>query len=100
MIPGLSGLQDKVNKNPNMQNMMKKNIAIIDSMTRIERKTPKVLNYSRKQRIAKGSGTTLQNINALLKQYEEMAKMMKKFSGKGGLSNMANIQDLMKNLKP
>jgi signal recognition particle subunit SRP54 len=53
--------------------------AIINSMTPEERKNPKILNASRKRRIAKGSGTSVQDINKLLKNYEEMKKMMKMF---------------------
>jgi signal recognition particle subunit SRP54 len=53
--------------------------SIINSMTPEERKNPKILNASRKRRIAKGSGTSVQDINKLLKNYEEMKKMMKMF---------------------
>ncbi|MCL2567778.1 MAG: signal recognition particle protein [Alphaproteobacteria bacterium] len=80
MIPGLSGLSDKI-KNGIDENSFKKHVAIIDSMTPFERKKPDILNFSRKKRIAQGSGTTLQDINVLLKQYENMAKMFKKFRG-------------------
>jgi signal recognition particle subunit SRP54 len=55
--------------------------AIIDSMTPLERQRPPVLNASRKRRIARGSGTTVQEINQLLKQYRMMQKMMKKVKG-------------------
>jgi signal recognition particle subunit SRP54 len=51
--------------------------AIILSMTPAERKNPKILNGSRRKRIARGSGTTVQEVNQLLKQYEQMNKMMK-----------------------
>lgn len=51
--------------------------AIINSMTMQERKNPEIINGSRRQRIAKGSGTTLQEVNRLLKQFEETRKMMK-----------------------
>ncbi|MDK2840455.1 MAG: signal recognition particle subunit, partial [Thermosipho sp. (in: thermotogales)] len=53
--------------------------AIINSMTPEERRNPKILNASRKKRIAKGSGTSVQEVNKLLKNYEEMKKMMKIF---------------------
>ena len=56
--------------------------AIILSMTVKERQNPQIINYSRKQRIANGSGTTLQEVNGLLKQFEQMKKMMKQFSKK------------------
>jgi len=55
--------------------------AIIDSMTQEERRNPAVLNGSRKKRIAAGSGRTIQEVNRLLKQFEEMRKMMKNFTG-------------------
>ncbi len=80
MIPGLSGLTDKLKGGMN-DNIIKKNVAIIDSMTPKERKKPALLNFSRKKRIAQGSGTTLQDINILLKQFEGMSKMFKKFKG-------------------
>ena len=63
-------------------------IAIIDSMTRKERSDPKIINGSRKKRIASGSGTKIQEINKLLKQFNQMQKMMKKFSNKGGISHI------------
>ncbi len=62
--------------------------AIIDSMTRKERRDPTVINGSRKKRIATGSGTQIQDINKLLKQFRQMQKMMKKMKGKGGMANI------------
>jgi len=62
--------------------------AIISSMTKAERKTPKLLNASRKKRIAAGSGTSVQEINKLIKAHRQMADMMKKM-GKGGMKGMA-----------
>ncbi len=61
---------------------------IIDSMTRHERRFPDVINGSRKQRIAKGSGTHVPDINRLLKQHKQMQKMMKKVTKKGGMQKM------------
>ena len=61
---------------------------IIDSMTPHERRFPDVVNSSRKQRIARGSGTTVIDVNRMLKQHRQMQKMMKKFGRKGGLQNM------------
>ncbi|HKA37690.1 MAG TPA: signal recognition particle protein, partial [Thermoanaerobaculia bacterium] len=57
--------------------------AIIDSMTREERQYPQILNGSRKKRIASGSGTSVPEINRLIKQYQQMRKLMK-IAGKGG----------------
>ena len=59
--------------------------AIIQSMTKAERHNPAILNGSRKRRIAIGSGRTIQEVNRLLKQFEEMRKMMKGFTGGGGM---------------
>ncbi|HRK74941.1 MAG TPA: signal recognition particle protein, partial [Rhodothermales bacterium] len=68
--------------------------AIILSMTITERTKPQVLNASRRKRIAKGSGTTINDVNQLLKQFEQMKKMMKtmtKLTGKGRQVNMKNL---------
>jgi signal recognition particle subunit SRP54 len=65
--------------------------AIIRSMTPQERETPDVINGSRKRRIAKGSGTNVQEVNNLLKQFSEMRKMMKKMNKMTGKRGMANI---------
>jgi len=62
--------------------------AIISSMTKAERKKPALMNASRKKRVAKGSGTSVQEINKLLKAHRQMADMMKKM-GKGGMKGMA-----------
>ena len=59
--------------------------AIIDSMTNYERENPTIINGSRRERIAKGSGTSLQKVNQLLKQFKQMKLMMKKMN-KGGLN--------------
>ena len=61
---------------------------IINSMTRAERRNPDIISGSRKKRIAMGSGTQIQDVNRLLKQHKQMSKMMKKFSGKGGMTKM------------
>ncbi|MDZ7828068.1 MAG: signal recognition particle protein [Halofilum sp. (in: g-proteobacteria)] len=63
-------------------------IAIIDSMTLQERRWPATINGSRKRRMAAGSGTRVQDVNRLLKQHAQMAKMMKKMSKKGGMQKM------------
>ena len=63
--------------------------AIIQSMTKQERQNPKIIGASRKVRIAKGSGTRVQDVNQLLKQFEQMQKVMKQLTGKkkSGLLN-------------
>ena len=62
--------------------------AIINSMTPVERRKPDLINGSRKKRIAAGSGTQVQDVNRLLKQFNQMQKMMKRMSKKGGMKNM------------
>jgi signal recognition particle subunit SRP54 len=57
--------------------------AIIQSMTREERVKPKILNGSRRKRISKGSGNSIQDVNRLIKQFEEMQRMMKMLNSKG-----------------
>ncbi|MEG2014584.1 MAG: signal recognition particle protein, partial [Clostridia bacterium] len=59
-----------------------RNKSIILSMTKEERTNPKVLNYSRRRRIAKGSGTQVQDVNKLIKQFEQSKDLMKKMKGK------------------
>jgi signal recognition particle subunit SRP54 len=66
--------------------------AIINSMTNEERTTPKVLNGNRRKRIARGSGTSIQDVNRLIKQFSEMQRMMSTFSKKGIPSSMRNFK--------
>jgi signal recognition particle subunit SRP54 len=60
-------------------------VAIIDSMTPKERRNHMIINGSRRRRIAKGSGASVQDVNNLLKQYTQARKMMKSFTGQAGL---------------
>lgn len=62
--------------------------AIINSMTPDERRSPQILNGSRRKRIAAGSGTSVQEVNKLLKQFQMMQKMVKKMSGMGGMRGL------------
>ncbi len=67
--------------------------AIINSMTKVERYSPKILNGNRRKRIARGSGTSIQDVNRLLKQFAEMQKMMSKMSKKGfSKSSLKNLR--------
>lgn len=77
-LPGLGGVSSMLQSQGFDGSFIKKNLAIISSMTFYERKHPEVLKNSRKLRIASGSGTTVQEINRLLKQYEQMYKMVRK----------------------
>lgn len=83
MIPGMGGkLKDEDLDQGQAQ--LKKTECIIYSMTKAERKKPALINPSRKRRIATGSGTKVEDVNRLLKQFEQMQKMMKQFSGGNG----------------
>ncbi len=96
---GISSLMDKL---PGMGNLpqaarnqiddsqFKRTVAIIDSMTPRERRYPDIIKGSRKRRIAAGSGTQVQDVNRLLKQFAQMQKMMKKLS-KGGMGKMMRM---------
>ena len=84
MVPGMGGKDIKID-----ENMLAHTEAIILSMTPKERENPDIINSSRKKRIAKGSGTSVEEINRLLKQFDQMKKLMKqmssgKFKGFGG----------------
>ena len=81
MLPGMSGKDIEVD-----ENAMKKPEAIIRSMTPKERRNPSVLNASRRKRIAAGSGTTVQDVNQLIRQFENAKEMMKRMTSqmKGG----------------
>ncbi|MEF9894156.1 MAG: signal recognition particle protein [Clostridia bacterium] len=84
MIPGVgSKLKDVDIDEDKILKEQGKNIAIIRSMTRMERRNPDILNASRKRRIATGSGTTVQQINLLLKQFDQARSMMKQMVGGG-----------------
>lgn len=88
MIPGMG----KAMKDVDIDNDSFKHIeAIIQSMTHEERERPEILNGPRRRRIASGSGTTIQDVNRLLKQFEDMRKMMKMFTS-------GNAQRMMRNM--
>ena len=95
MIPGLGKLKNAVG-NANMnEDALKYQEAIIQSMTEKERRNFKILNGSRRKRIAAGAGVTVQEVNRLLKQFQEMGNMMKKF---GGMDKKTMMRSGMKNL--
>jgi len=97
---GMGGMMSMLDKLPGMKNLpagamdqmgnkqFNKMEAIINSMTKKERLFPDLIKGSRKKRIAAGSGTQVQDVNQLLKQFTQMQKMMKQMSGKGGLMKM------------
>ena len=99
-IPGMKNLGDKANTVSD--DAIKKQEAIILSMTKLERRKPKMINSSRKQRIAKGSGTVVSEVNRILKQHRKMADMMKRVSKKGmsGLQDLGLPQDFNNQIPP
>jgi len=91
MLPGMGRLRQQVNiDDEDAQKQLKKVEAIIYSMTPAERSNPKLLNARRKQRIAAGSGTSVQDINALLRQFREMQRMMQMI-GRGNFPRMPGL---------
>ena len=93
MIPGVG----KAIKDIDIDDNAFKGIeAIINSMTPKERANPDIINQSRRQRIAKGSGTKIEDVNRLMKQFEQMRKMMKMVAGMGSNSRMAQMAAAMK----
>jgi signal recognition particle subunit SRP54 len=101
---GMASMMDKLPGMGNMKELAQQNHAtsqfdtmecIIDSMTPKERKNPDLLNGSRKRRITNGSGTSIQDLNRLLKQHKQMGKMMKKMKGKGMQNMMRGMGGMM-----
>ena len=95
-LPGVAGLPENV-KGQLDDKLTVRMEAIINSMTPAERRNPDIIKGSRKKRIASGSGTEIQDVNRMLKQFDQMQKMMKKMAGKGGLRKMMSG---MKNMLP
>lgn len=100
MIPGIGKLTKNLDSSQIDDSAITKQLAIISSMTRTERRDPKILNASRKIRIAQGSGTNVQDINKLVKQFLQMSKMFKKLGkiDKSSLMNQGGIEKLLRNL--
>ncbi len=85
----LGGLQLSDEQSEEVEAQMKRTEAIIDSMTKGERRNHKIIDASRKTRIAKGSGSTIAEVNALIRQYEQMKKMMQQMNRGGLFSKLA-----------
>ena len=83
MLPGM-GTKVKISDDDIDESKIERTKAIILSMTKKERNDPSIINYSRKTRISKGSGTTIQEVNQLLKQFEQSKQMMKMMKNKRG----------------
>lgn len=94
MVPGMGQMAGKMDQQ-DLDKSLRRTEAIIDSMTPYERRNPQVLNANRKRRVASGSGTTVQEINQLVKQFRDMQKMMKqigKMKGRG-------LPDMFRNIR-
>jgi signal recognition particle subunit SRP54 len=94
MLPGVAKMKAQMADNNINDKMIARQIAIISSMTRAERKKPDLLNASRKKRVAAGSGVEVQDINRLLKQHRQMADMVKSLS-RGGGKNLQKMAAMM-----
>ena len=106
-MQNLGGMTSMLDKLPGMGNMAQmaekadlgsqfgKMTVIIDSMTPAERRNPNLLNGSRKRRITLGSGSTIQDLNRLLKQHKQMSKMMKRMKGKGMAKMMQGMEGML-----
>ena len=88
-LPGVSKIKSQMDQSGIDEKIITQNEAVILSMTKQERENPKIINGSRKKRIANGSGTDIATINKLLKQFKMMSEMMKKMS-KGNMKGMAD----------
>jgi signal recognition particle subunit SRP54 len=94
MLPGIAKMKDQINSANLDDRMIKRQRAIILSMTREERRNPDVLKASRKKRIASGSGTRVEDVNRLLKQHRQMADMMKAIGGAGKRGAMGKMAQM------
>ena len=90
MIPGLSGVQKSLPSESAGETQLARINAVISSMTMAERRDPKILNGSRRRRIARGSGSTPQDVNQMLKQFKQMQKLMKQLAG-GKMQQLAKM---------
>lgn len=90
LLPGMGKMKAQLEGANLDDRMLKRQVAIIDSMTRAERRNPDMLKASRKKRIAAGSGTKVEDVNKLLKMHRQMADMMK-LMGKGGRGGLAGL---------
>lgn len=95
MMPGIGKIKKQMADANLDESVIKRQEAIISSMTKAERRNPKLLNASRRRRIAQGSGTSVQDINRLLKQYQDMAHMMKQAQKQGEKGMMRSLSGLL-----
>jgi signal recognition particle subunit SRP54 len=90
MLPGVAKVKQQIEDADLDTTILKRQAAIISSMTMKERRTPDIIKASRKKRIASGSGTSVQEVNKLLKQFDDMTTMMKRMSKLGQKGLMRN----------
>jgi signal recognition particle subunit SRP54 len=95
MLPGMGQMTEMMNGDE-AEGEMKRMLGIIDSMTPRERRSPKIIEPGRRNRIARGAGVQVQEVNALLKQFDMMAPIMKAMAGKGMGQRMQAIQELQR----
>ena len=96
MIPGMGGMSDKL-KDVDLENSDEiiRIKALISSMTPKEKESPSIINLSRKRRLARGAGLSDMQVNKILKQFKNAAKMAKKMAGKGGIKDMKRAMEQM-----
>jgi signal recognition particle subunit SRP54 len=100
MLPGVGKIKNQLKEANVNDKMIARQEAIILSMTQKERENSKILNGSRRRRIAAGAGTTVQEVNRLLKQYKQMTLMMKKMGKKGKRGLMGGMGGMMPGMMP
>ena len=91
MLPGMGKIQKQMDEAGVDDKVLKRQIAVIQSMTKAERKHPDLMKASRKERVAKGAGLEVQDVNRLLKMHRQMADMMKKMGKMGGKKGMRGM---------
>jgi signal recognition particle subunit SRP54 len=97
MLPGVAKMKNQLAAANLDEHVLKRQMAIIDSMTAKERKSPDILKASRKKRIAAGSGTKVEDVNRMLKMHRQMADVMKAMSlgpKRGAMAGLANMLGL------
>jgi signal recognition particle subunit SRP54 len=99
-LPGIAKVKDQLAEAKIDDRIVKRQIAIIDSMTPAERRDPSIVKSSRRKRIARGSGTEVQDVNRLLKQHRQMRDMMKHMKKAGGLKGLLGGRGLPPGLPP
>jgi signal recognition particle subunit SRP54 len=91
MLPGMGKLSKQLDNAQMDDSVLKRQIAIIQSMTKVERRNPDLMQASRKKRVAAGAGVEVQDVNKLLKMHRQMAHMMKKMGNKGFMRQMMSM---------